>query len=880
MENDAPLQKTEEKASGNPSLPTGYVPAEAEPLHCRKWEEDRLYHYDPSRPRSETFVVDTPPPTVSGALHIGHVFSYTQTDILVRYQRMLGKNIFYPMGWDDNGLPTERRVQNLFGVRCEPSVPYKEGYKSAGPKKDLKDYEHISRRNFLELCEAQTAEDEKRYEALWRRLGLSIDWRQAYSTVGAHCRKTSQFSFIDLFRKGFVYSAETPTLWDTTFRTAVAQAECEDREANGFFHEIKFQVQGGGGFTIATTRPELLAACIAVVAHPDDERYKALLGKKALTPLFKAPVPIMPSFHADPEKGTGIMMVCTFGDIADVQFWRDHKLPLRQVIGRDGRLIPVQFGAGLFESADHAAANAAYGGLAGLYAKQARTKTVELLRAEGSLVGEPRPTKQAVKYYEKGDLPLEFVPTRQWYIKILENKPALLEQGRKVAWHPEYMFKRYEQWVEGLNQDWCISRQRYFGVPFPVWYPLDHDGAPDYSSPIIAGPERLPVDPQTDVPPGYAEAQRGKPGGFMGDHDVMDTWATSSLTPMISSGWAIDKDRHAKLYPADLRPQAHEIIRTWAFYTITKAWMHENSVPWHNAAISGWVVSPDKGKMSKSKGNTITPEGLLQTYSADALRYWAGKAKLGQDTVYDESVFKVGMRLATKLYNASRFAMLQLKGPAAAGAPLSPADITEPLDRAWVAHLKKITDDARADFENYEYSAVLLYAETAFWDFCDNYLELVKNRAYSGKPAAARSACAALEWTLRVFLRLFAPFLPFITEEVWGGTFAASTGLPTVHKAPWPASAEMAAVDGDPLALDTVRKALEAVRTKKAAEKRSVKWPVARLAVTCGPKQAAALRLALEDLLAAGAVDKAGFSLAETGSDDKVLQAVVELGTA
>ncbi len=870
-----------QKQAGQAALPASYVPASVEPALCERWEKDKLYHYDPARPRQETFVVDTPPPTVSGSLHIGHVFSYTQTDIFVRFQRMLGKNTFYPMGWDDNGLPTERRVQNLFGVRCEPSVPYNPSFKPSGPKKDLKDYEHISRRNFLELCEQQTAEDEKRYEALWRRLGLSIDWRQTYSTVGEHCRKTSQASFLDLFRKGHVYSAETPTLWDTTFRTAVAQAECEDREANGFFHDIKFQVQGGGEFTIATTRPELLAACIAVVAHPEDERYKSLFGKTALTPLFKVRVPIMPSEHADPEKGTGIMMICTFGDIADVEFWRKHKLPLRQLISRDGRLNALTYVQEFLDSADLEAAKAAYSQLAGLYAKQARTKTVELLRAEGSLVGEPRPTKQAVKYYEKGDQPLEFVPARQWYIRILENKPALLEQGRKVKWHPDYMYKRYEQWVEGLNQDWCISRQRYFGVPFPVWYPVDHDGNVEYANPIVAAAERLPVDPQTDCPPGYTEAQRGKPGGFMGDHDVMDTWATSSLTPMISSGWATDKERHAKLYPADLRPQAHEIIRTWAFYTITKSWMHENSVPWHNAGISGWVVSPDKGKMSKSKGNTITPEGLLQTYSADALRYWSGKAKLGQDTVYDESVFKVGMRLATKLFNASKFTLMQMNGPAMAGAPaLTPASITEPLDRAWVEHLKGITDSARKDFENYDYAAVLLYVESAFWDFCDNYLELVKNRAYSGTPEAARSACATLEWTLGVFLRLFAPFLPFITEEVWGWSYAAATGQPSVHKAKWPASAEMAAVKGDVKVLEAARKVLEAIRTKKAAEKRSVKWPVSKLAVECGPQRAAALKLALEDVLLAGCVDKAGFSLKETGADDADPVVVVELGAA
>ncbi|MFA7009458.1 MAG: valine--tRNA ligase, partial [Elusimicrobiales bacterium] len=675
----------------------------------------------------------------------------------------------------------------------------------------------------------------------------------------------------------------TPTLWDTTFRTAVAQAETEDREASGFFHDLKFAVESGGEFVISTTRPELLPACIAVVAHPDDVRYKALFGKKAVTPLFKAPVPIMQSFHADPEKGTGIMMICTFGDIADVEFWRHEKLPLRQIIGRDGRLLPVEFGpdsSSVFQSLDHAAANAAYGQLAGSFAKQARTKVVTLLKDAGAVVGDPKPTKQAVKYYEKGDLPLEFVPARQWYIKILDNKSALLEQGRKVKWHPDYMFKRYEQWVEGLNQNWCISRQRYFGVPFPVWYQVKNDGSPDFDKPLLAAPEALPVDPQTDCPPGYRPEQRGVPGGFVGDPDVMDTWATSSLTPMISSGWATDKAKHEKLYPADLRPQAHEIIRTWAFYTITKSWMHENSVPWNNAAISGWIVSPDKSKMSKSKGNTITPESLLETYSADALRYWSGKAKLGQDTVYNENVFKVGMRLATKLYNASKFTLLQLKSPAAAGAPLTGADITEPLDLAWAARVKELAETSRSDFENYDYAAVLLYVETAFWDFCDNYLELVKNRVYSDNCRAARSACATLEWSLGVFLRLLAPFLPFITEEVWSWFSAESKKPPSVHKAPWPSAAELACAPGDPLVLAITRKVLEAARTKKAAEKRSVKWPVTKLTVECGPRQAAALRLALDDLIAAANVGRAGLTVAATGADDKDPLTTVELSAA
>ena len=874
-------KNTAVKPAQDSSLPAAYTPLTSEPGLAVRWEDAKLYAYDPARPRAETFVVDTPPPTVSGSLHIGHVFSYTQTDILVRYQRMLGKNIFYPMGWDDNGLPTERRVQNLYGVRCDPALAYDPAFKAEhvkeGSKGDLKDYKNISRRNFLELCALQTVVDEAKYEALWRRLGISVDWKQQYNTVGEYCRKTSQRSFLDLHSKGYVYSAETPTLWDTTFRTAVAQAECEDREANGFFHDIKFAVEGGGEFIISTTRPELLGACIAVVAHPEDERFKPLFGKHAITPLFRTKVPIMPSEHADPEKGTGIMMICTFGDIADVEFWRKEQLPLRQLIGRDGRLVPVVFGEGAFESTDTAAANAVYAQLAGLYAKQARSKTVTMLKESGALVGDPRPTKQAVKYYEKGDMPLEFVPARQWYINILDHKSMLLEQGRRVKWHPEYMFKRYEQWVEGLNQNWCISRQRYFGVPLPVWYPIDAEGNPDYAKPIIATPDRLPVDPLTECPANYKEEQRNKPGGFMGDPDVMDTWATSSLTPLVSSRWGEDSARHAKLFPADMRPQAHEIIRTWAFYTITKAWMHEGNIPWYNMAISGWVVSPDKAKMSKSKGKTISPESLLETYSADSLRYWSGKAKLGQDTMYDESVFKVGMRLATKLFNASKFALLQLK---AAGAAPRMEDITEPLDRAWVERLRTLVTDARRDMDNYDYAAMLLYTESAFWDFCDNYLELMKNRAYEGSPEGKRSAQAALEWTLGVFLRLLAPFLPFITEEVWGWYFAAKTGQPSVHKASWPSAEEAAAVKpGDKDVYEAARKVLEAIRTQKASEKRSVKWPVPTLMVEASKKDIVALESALSDVLSAGCVDRVGLTI-KTAADDAVMAVEVTLGKA
>ena len=862
-------------------LPKKYKPKEIEIKWAEKWESDKEYRYDPSVPRENTFVVDTPPPTVSGSLHMGHVFSYSQTDMNVRYQRMLGKNIFYPMGWDDNGLPTERRVQNQFAIQCEPTLPYKEDWNPTPAPKKVRELEKVSRKNFLEACSLQTEEDEKKYEALWRRLGLSIDWDQNYSTVGEHCRKISQNSFLDLYKKGFIYAVESPVLWDTTFQTAVAQAEVEDREKHGNFHDIRFQVEGGGDFIISTTRPELLAACIAVVAHPDDQRYKGLFGKNARTPLYDGIVPIIPAEHADPEKGTGIMMICTFGDVADVDFWRAEKMPMRQIIGRSGRLVPVDFGEEPYKSGSVEAANAAYKEIEGLYAKQARTKVKEMLEASGALVGELKPTEQAVKFYEKGDQPLEFVSTRQWFIKILDHKEELLAQGRKVQWHPEFMLKRFEQWVEGLNQDWCISRQRFFGVPFPVWYPVLEEGELDFTNPIFAPESALPVDPQSDCPEGFKEEQRGKPGGFAGDTDVMDTWATSSLTPQISSHWGLDEKRHQKLFPADLRPQAHEIIRTWAFYTITKSWMHEKAIPWHHAAISGWVVTPDRQKMSKSKGKAVTPEGLLEEYSADALRYWSARAKLGQDTIYDENVFKVGHRLAMKIFNASKFTLMQLQAAEADSSigSWNLADVSQPLDKAWIARMRTLLGSASNSFEAFQYSAVLLEVESAFWDFCDNYLELVKNRAYEGSDASARkSAVATLEWTLKAFLRLLAPFLPYITEEVWSWRFAKSEGAASIHKAPWPTEEELPLPsEQNGTDFDAARTVLDKIRAEKAAEKKSIKWPVTSLRIAGEAATIEAVKRVLNDVISAGNVS---LSAVDLQAEEAPLKVEVVLGTS
>ncbi len=853
-------------------IPKKYKHLEIEDTWRRRWDEWGIYRWDPSRPREETFVVDTPPPTVSGSLHVGHVFSYTHEDLLVRYQRMTGKNIAFPMGWDDNGLPTERRVQNLLGIRCNPHLPYDPDWTPDPKGGKRKEVEEVSRRNFIEACALVTAEDEKAFEHLWRHLGLSLDWSEQYATIDDHCRRVSQLSFLDLVEKGEVYNVESPTMWDIDFKTAVAQAEVEDRPRQGLFYNLRFGVEGGGELLIATTRPELLGACIAVVAHPDDERYGPLFGKHAITPLYGARVPIVAAEHADPEKGTGILMVCTFGDAMDVEWWKRSGLPLKQLIGRDGRMLPATFGEPPLESVDAATAQRAHDEIAGLYISKAKKRMAELLAGEGTLpgwqgpalVGDAEPTDQMVKFYEKGDRPLEFVPTRQWYIRILEHREELLAQGDKIRWHPAHMKTRYTHWVEGLNQDWCVSRQRYFGVPFPVWWALDDDGQPIFDEPVYADPATLPVDPLTDPAPGYREEERDQPGGFTAEPDVMDTWATSSLTPQIQSHWGLDPERHAKLFPMDIRPQAHDIIRTWAFYTIVKAWMHEREIPWHHVVLSGWILDPDRKKMSKSKGNVVTPDDLLVEWSSDAVRYWAARARLGTDTAFDPGVFKVGKRLATKIFNASRFVLMQLDR--AGGEMPEPQHITEPLDVALIGRLRKVVELATRAFDDFDYAAALQVVEESFWHFCDHYLELVKLRSYSDDDTPGRrSALAALGLGLRAYLRFLAPFLPFVTEEVWSWRFAGGDASRSVHTSPWPTTAELEAVPRPPSdrTFEAAVEVMTAVRGAKTAAQKSLRWPVARLAIAGAAADREALQPVIEDILRAGNVADGGLAMAD-----------------
>ncbi|MEO8107383.1 MAG: valine--tRNA ligase [Actinomycetes bacterium] len=812
------------------------------------WDEQGTYRFDRTKTREQIFSIDTPPPTVSGSLHVGHVFSYTHTDTIARYQRMCGREVFYPMGWDDNGLPTERRVQNYYGVRCEPTLHYDPDFEP--PAEPGKQQIPISRRNFVELCERLTEEDEKVFEALWRQLGLSVDWSMTYQTIDERARAVSQRAFLRNLSRGEAYQAEAPTLWDVSFRTAVAQAELEDRERDSAYHAITFHRPDGDVLTIDTTRPELIPACVALVAHPDDERYQPLFGSTVRTPLFDVEVPVLAHRLADPEKGTGIAMICTFGDTTDVTWWRELNLPTRAIIGRDGRVI-----ADIPDVITSPEGRTAYARLAGSTVFTAKKTIVEMLVDSGDLVGDIRPIKHPVKFYEKGDKPLEIVSTRQWYIRnggrdeLLRER--LLARGAELHWHPPHMKVRYDNWVSGLNGDWLISRQRFFGVPLPLWYRLDAHGEPVYDDPIVPPDEALPIDPQSETPPGFSEEQRGAAGGFMGDPDIMDTWATSSLTPQIAGGWSFDDDLFARVFPMDLRPQAHEIIRTWLFSSVVRANAEHDVVPWTHIGISGWILDPDRKKMSKSKGNVITPMDLLDEYGSDGVRYWAASGRPGTDTAFDIGQMKVGRRLAIKVLNASKFV---IGVGADASLAFDATAITEPLDRALMARLANVVDDTTRAFDDYNYARALELTETFFWAFTDDYVELVKERAYRlPSDAGARSARATLATALSVLHRLFAPILPFVTEEVWSWWQEGS-----VHRAQWPTADEvrLAVGDGDARLLDTVSSVLGDIRKAKSDAKASMRTEVNRAEVRGTVEQVAILEHARGDLSAVGRIAK------------------------
>ncbi len=816
---------------------------------AQHWEAVGTYTFDATKPRAEVFAIDTPPPTVSGSLHMGHVFSYTHTDTLARFWRMSGKAVFYPMGWDDNGLPTERRVQNFYGVACDSNVAYVKDLEPPFRGNPTKDHQPVpvSRPNFIELCEELTHQDEKIFEDLFRRLGLSVDWNYLYATIDERSRRASQRAFLRNLARGEAYSQEAPTLWDVDFKTAVAQAELEDRERPGAYHTLAFhKSDGSGDILIDTTRPELLVSCCALVAHPDDERYQAMFNSTVRTPVFNVEVPVLAHPLAQPDKGTGIAMICTFGDLTDVIWWRELQLPTRAVIMRDGRLMTETP-----EWITDSRGVDAYAAIAGKFVNQAQRATVELLRANSEMIGEPKNITHPVKFYEKGDRPLEIVTSRQWYIRNggrdIELRNELLKRGEEITWHPDYMQHRYTNWVEGLNGDWLISRQRYFGVPVPVWYRTDAEGNPLHDEPLVPSEDQLPIDPSTDVPTGFSESQRNQPNGFVGDPDVMDTWATSSLTPQIAGKWEDDKDLFSRVFPMDVRPQGHDIIRTWLFSTTVRSHFEHGVVPWSNAALSGWILDPDRKKMSKSKGNVVTPIELFEQYGSDAVRYWAASARPGVDTAFSEDQMKVGRKLATKLLNVSKFVLGFMTDHANA------TTVTEAVDHSMLLRLGSVIDEASSAFEAFDYARALERTEQFFWWFCDDYVELVKVRAYRGaNDPGAQSAVAALSLALSALQRLFAPMLPFVTEEIWSWWQNGS-----IHNAPWPTSNALGATGVD--ILGPVCEVLAVIRRAKTEAKTSQRTPVAVATVTADSTFITAVQTGQADLIDAGTVENLRF---------------------
>ena len=870
------------------TLPQQYDHKTREKFWQEQWVQNGTYNFRDDQPRDQTFVIDTPPPTVSGILHMGHIFSYTQADFIARYQRMSGKDVFYPMGFDDNGLPTERLVEKTLNIKG-----------SAMPREE-----------FIEKCRTVVKDAENEFRRLFKSTALSVDWNQEYQTISDDVRKLSQASFVDLLSKGEAYRDFRPTYWDWVDQTAIAQAEIENKELPGTQNYLLFGladeqgnpvtpaqagVQWGegldpglrrdDGLPIMTTRPELLGACVAVMYHPEDPNAASYKGKNAVTPLFGVKVPMIADELVEREKGTGLVMCCTFGDDTDKEWVRKHELPWRPILGLDGRIVfnhlphdannksnlTIDFshhggrdskmassGLGLSNCINPSTTLEIFEKTKGLKPKQANAKMLELLQAEGKVLKQVQMV-HTVKCAERSGTPIEIIPTYQWFVRIVDKKEALLAKGAEVTWYPEYMRIRLNQWIEGLKEDWCISRQRFFGVPFPVWY---SKRAGEEGKILFADPKQLPVDPLTDLPEGYTRDE------VTGDKDVMDTWATSSISPQLRA----KSLKPNKLFPADLRPQAHEIIRTWAFYTIVKAHLHENTIPWKNIMISGWCLAADKSKMSKSKGNVITPVDLIEDKGSDAVRYWASTSRLATDTAFSEDLLKIGRKLVTKLWNASNFASLNLNKldgiPTTAMGDFKAGKITEPLDLWALSRLNQAIKKATKAFEQFEYCDARVAIEDFFWnDFCDNYLELVKARAYGEKEGNQQSALYTIYHCLETLLRLFAPFVPHITEDLYSHIFDdryAKTG--SVHaRGAWPKETDypydaahersgMAAVD----VLNVIRKA-------KSEANVSIKFPVKRVEVQAKGSEAgwADLKPLLEDLKAAGNAD----SIVEASGD-------------
>lgn len=785
-----------------------YDAHEAEKKWQRYWEKNNIYKFDKDSEK-DVYSIDTPPPTLSGKMHMGHAFSYIQADIIARYHRMKGKNVFYPFGTDDNGLPTERLVERLKKVKASK----------------------MDRSEFTKLCEQTVDELREDFIQDWKDIGISCDFSLFYSTINDHCRRISQKSFISLYKAGREYRKEAPTIWCPKCETAISQVELEDVEISSTFNNITFKLEDGSDLIIATTRPELLPACVAIFVHPKDKKNKQLIGKKAKVPIFGQEVEVIADSRVDPEKGTGIVMCCTFGDQTDIEWWKTYKLDLKIAISKDGRMTEI---AGKYKN---------------LKLKEAREKILKDLEST-SLLKEKKPIKHFVNVHERCGTEIEFLVTKQWFIKYLDLKEEFLKFGRELKWYPEHMRNRYDNWVKGLQWDWCISRQRYFGVPFPVWYDKKTGEV------VLADESQLPVDPLVDKPKGYRKE-------VIPEKDVMDTWATSSLTPQIAIELVKGTKSYKKLFPMTLRPQAHDIITFWLFNTVVKSQMHYQKNPWKDCMISGWALDSKGKKMSKSKGNVIEPQEILKKYNADCLRFWAGGSRLGEDVWFSEKDFITGQRLIVKLWNASRFCLSHLKNYEVK--EQNPESL-EAVDKWMLSKVNKLVKEVTEALEIYDYSKLRNETNNLFWNtFCDYYLEISKDRLYN-PDRRGRKASDSAKYTLYVclntFLKLFAPILPHVTEEIYQSYFAKQEKVKSIHLSQWPTQKESHEYGDVEKNIDVFVEILSAVRKMKTEKNKPLNAPIKKIIVEGDEK---VFDGALEDLKSSTKAGEIEFGKVESG---------------
>lgn len=821
-------QKSIQSAQVNPT-PKQYDPLAEEKKWQQFWEKNKIYKFD-LKSKALIYSIDTPPPTVSGKMHLGHAFSYSQQDFIARYHRMKGENVFYPFGTDDNGLATERMIEKLKNVK--------------GKK--------MQRHEFIKLCNETLKEIRPAFVQGWKDVAISCDFSLFYSTINDHCRKISQESFIQLYKEDREYQKEAPTMWCTSCQTAIAQVELEDVEQDSFFNDIIFKIQDKNkesDLLIATTRPELLPSCVAIFVHPEDTRYTNIVGKKAKVPLFNQIVTILADKRVNPEKGTGAVMCCTFGDQTDIEWYKAHNLSLIQSISEAGFMTEK---AGEF---------------ARLKVLEARVKIIEKLKLHNFLVKQTK-IKHAVNVHERCQTNIEILNTKQWFIRYLDLKEMFLAAGKEMKWYPEHMRVRYENWIKGLQWDWCISRQRYFGVPFPVWY------CKKCKAVILAEEKQLPVDPLVDKPKKACTCGSKE---FTPEQDVLDTWATSSLTPQLAIQLFKKrkdyKELYPKLFPMSLRPQAHDIITFWLFNTVVKSRLSENKNPWKEIMIAGHALDPHGKKMSKSKGNVVEPQEVITKYGADALRFWAAGSKLGDDLPFMEKDLVTGKKMITKLWNASIFSLMHLQD-------FKPEKVDKKklllMDRWMLAKLNRMIIEATDAFEEYEYSKTRAKTEQFFWkEFCDYYLEIVKDRIYNPdkRGKAARNAAQYGVYTgILTVLKLMAPIMPHITEAVYQEYFTKKEKCKSIHNSSWPKADMTAMSEQDEKIGDMVISIISAVRKVKSEKNVSLKEPIKVLHIECPREQQKLLEEGFDDLAATTISQKIVF-----GKGDREISAELKI---